>query len=41
MNMAYSRARQRGFTLDEAMLTINEPGSILKTPPRRGNHVRL
>ena len=33
-----SRARQRGFTFEQVLLTINEPGSILKTPPRRGNH---
>ena len=26
------RARERGFTVEEAMLTINEPASILKTP---------
>ena len=32
------RARERGFTVEQAMLTINDPGSILKTPPRRGNH---
>ena len=32
------RARERGFTLEEAVLTINEPASILKTPPRCGNH---
>ena len=32
------RARERGFTVDQAMLAINDPGSILKTPPRRGNH---
>ena len=32
------RARERGFTLEQAMLAINDPGSILKTPPRRGNH---
>ena len=32
------RARERDFTLEQAMLTINNPGSILKTPPRRGNH---
>jgi len=25
------RARERGFTVDQAMLTINEPASILKT----------
>lgn len=34
---AESRARERGFTLEQAALTVNEPGSILKTPPRRGN----
>jgi len=33
-----NRARERGFRLEQAMLTINEPASILKTPPRRGNH---
>ena len=32
------RARERGFTIEQAMLTIDEPDSILKTPPRRGNH---
>ena len=32
------RARERGFTVEQAVLTINEPASILKTPPRRGNH---
>ena len=32
------RARERGFSVEQAMLTINEPASILKTPPRRGNH---
>ena len=32
------RAQQRGFTFNQALLTINEPGSILKTPLRRGNH---
>jgi hypothetical protein len=32
------RGRERGFTLEQATLTINEPTSILKTPPRRGNH---
>jgi hypothetical protein len=32
------RARERGFTIEQAELTINEPGSILKTPPRNGNH---
>lgn len=32
------RARERGFTLEQAVLTVNEPGSILKSPPRRGNH---
>ncbi len=35
---AETRARQRGFTLHQAMLTIDAPDSILKTPPRRGNH---
>jgi hypothetical protein len=32
------RARERGFTVDQTMLTINEPASILKSPPRKGNH---
>jgi hypothetical protein len=32
------RARERGFTVEQAVLTVNDPGSILKTPPRRGNH---
>ena len=32
------RARERSFTVEQAMLTINGPGSVLKTPPRRGNH---
>jgi hypothetical protein len=32
------RARERGFTLEQEILAIQEPGSILKTPPRRGNH---
>lgn len=32
------RGRERGFTIEQAELTINEPGSILKTPPRNGNH---
>ena len=32
------RARERGFTVEQAMFTINEPASILKTPPRCGNH---
>ena len=35
---AETRARERGFSVGQAMLTINDPGSILKTPPRRGNH---
>jgi hypothetical protein len=26
------RARERGFTAEQAMLIINDPGSILKTP---------
>lgn len=33
-----TRARERGFVVEQAMLAINDPGSILKTPPRRGNH---
>ena len=32
------RARERGFTVEQAMLTINEPASVLKTPHRKGNH---
>ncbi len=32
------RARERDFTVEQAQLTVSEPGSILKTPPRRGNH---
>ena len=32
------RARERGFTVEQAMLSINDPASILKTPPRKGNH---
>ncbi|HEV2840755.1 MAG TPA: hypothetical protein VGW39_05465 [Chthoniobacterales bacterium] len=32
------RARERGFMIEQAVLTINEPDSILKTPPRKGNH---
>jgi hypothetical protein len=32
------RARERGFTAEQATLTISDPASILKTPPRRGNH---
>ncbi len=35
------RARERGFTVEQAMFTINEPASILKTPPRCGNHVEF
>jgi hypothetical protein len=35
------RARERGFTVEQAMLTINEPVSILKTPPRRGKPRRI
>ncbi len=31
-----TRARERGFSVEQAKLTINEPGSILKTPSRRG-----
>jgi hypothetical protein len=29
------RARERGFTVEQAMLTVNEPVSILKTPVRK------
>jgi hypothetical protein len=32
------RARERGFTVEQATLTIKKPASILKTPPRKGNH---
>ncbi len=32
------RAREREFSLEQAMLTIDQPANILKTPPRRGNH---
>lgn len=32
------RARERRFTVEQAILTIDHPGHILKTPPRRGNH---
>jgi hypothetical protein len=35
---AEKRAHERGFTLEQATLTINEPASILKAPPRKGNH---
>jgi hypothetical protein len=35
------RARERGFTVEQAILTINEPASILKTPPRRGGFIWL
>ncbi len=35
---AEKRARHRGFTIEQATLTINKPASILKTPPRKGNH---
>ncbi len=31
------RAKERGFTLQQAIEAINEPAGILKTPPRRGN----
>lgn len=33
-----ARARQRGFTLEQAKLAVDDPSHILKTPPRRGNH---
>jgi hypothetical protein len=32
------RAQERGFTIEQAMLAIDQPANILKTPPRRGNH---
>ncbi|MEO7724325.1 MAG: hypothetical protein ABIU29_06510 [Chthoniobacterales bacterium] len=32
------RARERRFTVAQAMLTIEQPTRIHKTPPRRGNH---
>ena len=32
------RARERGFTVEQATLAVNESQSILKTPPRKGNH---
>ena len=32
------RAGERGFTMDQAMLAISEPASILKTPLRKGDH---
>ena len=35
---AEKRALERGFTLEQAVLTVNEPASIIKIPPRRGNH---
>ncbi len=31
-------AHERRFTVEQAMLTIDKPARILKTPPRRGNH---
>ena len=34
----FDRVRERGFTVEQAMLATNEPRSILKTPPRKGNH---
>jgi len=38
---AEKRARDRGFTIEQATLTINEPASILKTPPCKGKPRRL
>jgi hypothetical protein len=32
------RARERGFAVEQAILTVNGPASILKAPPRKGNH---
>lgn len=32
------RARERGFSVEQAIHTVTNPGSILKTPSRKGNH---
>jgi hypothetical protein len=32
------RPRERGFSVEQAILTVNHPASILKAPPRKGNH---
>ena len=32
------RVKERGFTLQQAVETVNDPAGIVKTPPRRGNH---
>ena len=32
------RAKERGFTFQQAVETVNDPATILKTSPRRGNH---
>jgi hypothetical protein len=32
------RGRERGFTVEQAIFTIRTPESILKAPPRKGNH---
>ncbi len=32
------RARERDFTLEQAIETVSAPSSVLKTPPRLGNH---
>jgi hypothetical protein len=32
------RARERGFSVEQAILAVKKPGSILKTPARKGNH---
>jgi hypothetical protein len=35
------RARERGLTVEKAMLAINQPASILKTPVRKGKSRRI
>jgi len=32
------RARERGFSVEQAKVTVNDASSILKTPIRKGNH---
>jgi len=32
------RSSERGFTVAQALETVNHPSRILKHPPRRGNH---
>ena len=38
---AAKRGRERRFTVEQAMLTIEQPTRVLKTPPLRGNHDRM